>query len=92
MTIKRTTDGIADYCLSQVESIDDRDDLDVEKKAKLGLAYLKEAREATKMNLAYKQLMMKAPDVAKNAGIVLHLGSPKVREVESKPEVEATAN
>ena len=92
MTIKRTTDGIADYCLSQVEAIDARDDLHVEKKAKLGLAYLKEAREATKMNLAYKQLMMKAPDVAKNAAIVLHLGSPDVRQIEDEPEQDKAAS
>lgn len=82
MSITRTTDGIADYCLSQVETLDARDDLDIEKKAKLGLAYLKEAREATKMNLAYKQLMMKAPDVAKNPSIVLTLGTPALKAVE----------
>jgi hypothetical protein len=91
-SIARNTDGIIDYCLSKVEEIDSRDDMDMEKKLGLGLKMLKEAREAAKLNMQYKVLMMKAPDVAKNSAIVLQLGSPQVREAETTAELKkATA-
>jgi hypothetical protein len=75
MRIPRNANGIIDYCIAKVEQIDERDDIDIEKKATLGLAYLKEARGFVGANLAYKKLMIQAPDVARNAGIVLPIGS-----------------
>ena len=75
--IARTTDGIIDHCLAKVEELDQREDMDVEKKLNLELKLLKEVREAARLNMQFKVLMMRAPDVAKNAAIVLQLGSPK---------------
>ena len=75
--IARTTDGIIDHCLAKVEELDQREDMDVEKKLNLELKLLKEVREAARLNMQFKTLMMRAPDVAKNAAIVLQLGSPK---------------
>jgi hypothetical protein len=69
-----------------VEEIDARDDMDMEKKLGLGMKLLKEAREFAKINMQYKVLMMKAPDVAKNSAIVLQLGSPQLREAEISAE------
>jgi hypothetical protein len=83
MSIARNTDGIIDYCLTKVEELDTREDMDIEKKSSLGLKWLKEAREAAKLNMQYKVLMMKAPDVAKNSAIVLQLGTPQVREADA---------
>ena len=73
--IKRNVDGIVDYCLQKVEEIDSRDDMDAEKKAKIGLAYLKEVRGFVGANLAYKKLMVTSPDVARNTAIVLPVGT-----------------
>jgi hypothetical protein len=77
MTIARTTDGIIDHCLAKVEELDSREDMDTEKKLNLELKLLKEVREAAKLNMQYKTLLLKAPDVAKNSAIVLQLGSPQ---------------
>lgn len=86
MTIKRNTDGMADFWIDQMEDISQRDDLDIEKKIKLAKSCSQEVREYVKANLAYKQLMMRAPDVAKNASIVLSIGSPEVKKVEDKQQ------
>ena len=81
-SIARNTDGIIDHCLTKVEEIDDRDDIDIEKKISMSMKVLKEAREFAKLNMQHKMLMMKAPDVAKNSAIVLQLGSPQLREAD----------
>jgi hypothetical protein len=94
-TIKRNDQGIVDYCLDQVEMIDSRDDLDIEKKARYGLAYIKEARNYVSLGLQNKKLMMQSPDIAKNANIVLPVGSSKQQSVEDQsaeqPEQDAAA-
>lgn len=84
MAIERNVDGIVDYCIDKVEELDERDDLDIEKKVRYGLAYLKEARGYVGMNLAHKKLTMQAPEIAKNPAIVLPLGSTKPRGVEAE--------
>jgi hypothetical protein len=85
-TIKRNDQGIVDYCLDQVEMIDSRDDLDIEKKARYGLAYIKEARGYVSLGLENKKLMMKSPDIAKNANIVLPVGSSMQQAVEDQSD------
>jgi len=76
--IERNVNGVVDYCISKVEEIDARDDMDVEKKAKICLAYLKQARDYTMANLQHKKLLITAPDVAKNPSIVLPVGTQKL--------------
>lgn len=73
--IERNINGIVDYCISKVEELDQLEDVSIEKRAKLGLAYLKEARNYTLANLQHKKLLITAPDVAKNADIVLPIGT-----------------
>ena len=87
-TIKRDVNGIVDYLLTQVEAIDDREEIDIEKRVKYGLAYLKEARGYVGLNLQYKKLLMQAPDIARNTGIVLPVGSNAPVAVEHKPAEE----
>ena len=91
--IKRDVNGIVDYCLDQVEEIDAREDLDIEKRVKYGLAYLKEVRGYVALNLGYKKLMMQAPEIAKNAGIVLPIGTsaPKAVLTDDTAENDAAA-
>ena len=89
---KKESDRIIDYCIDMVEEIDSRDDIDIEKKARLGLAYLKEARGFVTANLAYKKLTATSPDVAKNPAIVLSVGTVKLELVNKEtPEKEAAA-
>ena len=92
-TIKRDVNGIVDYCLDQVEEIDGREDLDIEKRVKYGLAYLKEIRGYMTLNLSYKKLLMQAPEIAKNAGIVLPIGTvePKAVLTDDTAEKDAAA-
>lgn len=92
--IDRNVNGIVDYCLSQVETIDARDDIDLEKKAKIGLAYLKEVRGFVTANLGYKKLLIQAPDIARNNGIILPVGTQLIEATEKpdeKPSAEAAA-
>ena len=92
-TIKRDVNGIVDYCLNQVEEIDGREDLDIEKRVKYGLAYLKEVRGYVALNLGYKKLMMQAPEIAKNNGIVLPIGTsaPKAVLIDDTADKDAAA-
>lgn len=82
MTIERTVDGMADFWIDKIEELDKRPDFDIEKKMKLAKAASQEVREMMRLNLSYKQLLMKSPDVARNTEIVLQLGSPKKADVE----------
>ena len=84
MTIERNINGIIDFCLNKVEEIDAREDIDLDKKAKLGqiLAYLKEIRGFASEN--HKRLLIQAPDVAKNGAIVLPIGTAKKPEAVAK--------
>ena len=92
MTIERNVNGIVDYCLEKVEEIDAREDLDIDKKTKYGLAYLKELRGFASLNLGYKKLMLQAPELAKNSGIVLPIGSqPKPKAIEKEETGAAKA-
>lgn len=86
MAIKRDVNGIVDYCLDQVEEIDSRDDLDIDKKVKYGLAYMKEVRGFVGLGLQHKKLMMQAPEIAKNTGIVLPIGSATPKAIEDGKE------
>jgi hypothetical protein len=88
--IARNVNGMVDYCIDMVEEIDSRDDIDIEKKAKLGLAYLKEARGFVTANLAYKKLTAQSPDVAKNPDIILPVGTVNLTLVKTT-EKEAAA-
>lgn len=84
--IARNTDGVVEFCIDQAEEIKDREDLDIDKKTKHTLAYLNMAMQYCKLNLANKQLMLKAPEIAKNRALVLQLGPVKVEEIKSDEE------
>lgn len=79
--IERNINGVVDFCIAKVEEIDGRDDMDIEKKSRMMLAFFKEVRGYMTANLAYKKLLITAPDVAKNAEIVLQVGTPKLSVV-----------
>jgi hypothetical protein len=74
MTIVRTTDGLQDFFFEQMETISARADIEHEKKVKLYDTLARHIWNGARLNLQYKQLMMKAPDIAKNRAVVLDLG------------------
>ena len=74
-TIARNINGIVDFCITQVEELADTDDISLDKKAKIALGYLREARSYALLNLQHKKLLISAPDVAKNTDIVLSIGT-----------------
>ena len=85
-TIKRDLDGIVDFCMEQVEKIDQRDDLDIEKRLKYQLSLLREVRGFAGMNLQFKRLVQQAPEIATNPNIVLQIGSGKAAPAIEKTE------
>lgn len=80
MQIGRNVNGVVDFLLTKVESLEERDDIDIEKKAKIELAFLRECRGYIAADLQYKNLLIKAPDVARNRKIVMPLGTPNLIE------------
>jgi len=88
--IERSVDGVVDYCIDKVEQIDERDDLDIEKKNRQVQGFLKEARAWATMNVGFKKLMIQAPDIAKNRAIMMPIGSPQLEAVQQE-EIPAKA-
>lgn len=76
MSIERNVNGLADYWLDQIEAIDSQGDMDIEKKIKLAKAASQEIREMMRLNLTYKNLVLKAPDLARNPAVTMSLGTP----------------
>ena len=73
--IERTTSGLIDYCLDQVENLDSMDDIDLEKRVRFSLSYIKEVRSLGTLELQYKQLVAKSPEIAKNRALTMNVGS-----------------
>jgi hypothetical protein len=84
--IERSVDGVVDYCIDKVEQIDERDDLDIEKKNRQVQGFLKEARAWATMNVGFKKLMIQAPDIANNRAIMMPIGSPQIKAVNQEEE------
>ena len=74
-TINRDINGVTDFLFDQLEELDNRKDIEFDKKLKNMDMVLKNIWKAAGMNLAYKQMMLRAPDIAKNRDVVLQLGS-----------------
>jgi len=76
MSIERSVNGIADYWLDQMDALDG-EGLPLDQKIKLAKAASQEIREMMKLNLNFKNLMLKAPDLAGNQKITMSLGNPR---------------
>lgn len=72
--IKRDANGVMDFLFDKLEEVDQRTDVEFEKKIKLFDMMLKNVWAAGRLNMQYKSLMMRAPDIAKNQSMVLQLG------------------
>lgn len=73
-TIKRDANGVMDFLFDKLEEVDQRTDVEFEKKIKLFDMMLKNVWAAGRLNMQYKALMMRAPDIAQNKAMVLQLG------------------
>lgn len=78
MAIKRDANGVIDFMFDQLEEIDARTDVEFEKKIRLFDTMLKHVWNAGRMNLQFKALTLRSPDIAANTSIVLPLGNAKV--------------
>ena len=74
--IERNANGLVDFWMTQMETLDERADLDIGDKIKLMATCGKEIRGVIASNIQYKKLVMSSPDIAKNAEIVLPVGTP----------------
>ena len=74
MSIQRDINGIIDHLLYQVEEVDKRKDLELEKKIKMTDQILRNVWKGASLNIQHKQLMLRAPDIAQNKEVVLQLG------------------
>lgn len=75
MTMQRDINGIIDHLLDQVEQVDARSDIELEKKIKMTDQILRNVWKGASLNLQHKHLMLRAPDIAANKEAVLQLGS-----------------
>jgi hypothetical protein len=73
-TIKRDANGVMDFLFDKLEEVDQRTDVEFEKKIKLFDMMLKNVWAAGRLNMQYKALMQRAPDIAQNKSMVLQLG------------------
>lgn len=74
MSMQRDINGIIDHLLDQVEEVDKRKDLELEKKIKMTDQILRNVWKGASLNIQHKQLMLRAPDIAQNKEVVLQLG------------------
>ena len=81
-TIKRDIEGLSDFFVDRMEELADDRDMDVEKKIKLSAICNKEIRGLASLNIQYKKLVLRSPDVARNEALVLPVGTPA--QLESK--------
>jgi hypothetical protein len=80
MTIKnRDINGVTDFLFDKIEEVDARTDMEFDKKLRSMDMLLKNVWKAAGMNLAYKQMMLRAPDIAQNQSVVLQLGNNEAK-------------
>jgi hypothetical protein len=75
MSINRDINGVTDFLFDQIEEVDGRKDMEFDKKLRAIDTLLKHVWKAAGANLAYKQMMLRAPDMAQNREVVLQLGN-----------------
>jgi len=87
MKIARNANGLVDFWIGQMESIDGRDDMELSDRIKLMGQCGKEIRGVMALNLQYKKLVAATPDIAKSVEIVLPVGS-ETKKVKTAPAAE----
>lgn len=73
-SINRDVNGVVDFLFDKLEETDRRDDVEFKEKIKMVDILLRNVWKGARMNLDYKALMMRAPDIAQNERVVLQLG------------------
>ena len=73
--MNRDINGIIDHLLDQVEEVDKRTDIELEKKIKMTDQILRNVWKGASLNLQHKHLMLRAPDIAQNKDVTLQLGN-----------------
>lgn len=71
--IERNIQGVNDFLLDQVEKIDSSE-LEIEKRVNLMTKLIAQVHKGVSLELAYKKMLIQAPDVTKNRDIVVPLG------------------
>jgi len=79
--MKRTVNGVVDHLCDMMEQVNEDEDMSLEKKIALTTQTSKEVRGYMSMGLAFKKLMIQAPDVARaDVNMTLGSGAPKSLE------------
>jgi hypothetical protein len=78
----RDITGVTNFLFDQLEEVDKRSDMEFEKKLKNADVILRHIWKAANLNLAYKKMLLQAPDIAQNQDLVLKL-------VPHKPDQQA---
>ena len=86
MSIKRDVDGVVDHVIDMIESVDDDSEMSLEKKVALTDKLLKHVWAGARTIIQHKQMVLKAPDVARNRDIVVPLGKAPLKMVEHQDE------
>ena len=78
--IANTTYGMADHFIGYMENVADNDDMDIEKKIKLAGECAKNIRGFMSLEIQNRKLMVRSPDIAKNPGLAMNVGTPKLEK------------
>ena len=84
-SINRDVNGVVDFLFDKLEEVDSRDDVEFEKKIKMFDTMLKNIWTGARLNMQFKALMMRAPDIAQNKNMVLQLGKNQPAAVTDVP-------
>ncbi len=71
--MERDITGVTNFLFDQLEEVDKRTDMEFEKKIKNVDVLLRHIWKAANANLAYKKMLLQAPDIAQNQELVLKL-------------------
>lgn len=88
MAIEHSITGVQDFCIAKLEEYDADNDLKPEMKLKAIGTMLQHLRGFAQLDLQHRNLLIKAPQVARDRELVVPLGKVIVKVIEAKAEPE----
>lgn len=86
MKIEHNITGVQDFCINKLEQYDADPDLKPDFKLKAFSVLLQQLRGFAQLDLAHRNLLIKAPAIARDRSIIVPLGRPQLEALPSEPE------
>jgi hypothetical protein len=84
MKIEHNIRGIQDFCIAKLEEFDSDNDLKPEFKLKAFGVMLQQLRGFSQLDLQHRNLLIKAPLVAKDRTLEMPLGKPQLKAIDGE--------